>query len=714
LPKVSIILPTHNGAKYIRKSIESCLNQTYKNIELIIVDDGSTDETPEIIRSFKDERIKHFRHKKNAGLPNALNTGFANSHGEYLTWTSDDNYYLATAIEELLAFLRKNSDVDFVYADYWVHYFETGYEELRRLPDPNNLAKENCVGACFLYTRRVYEAVGNYDPRYRLVEDYDYWIRIFNRFKTKHYLKPLYVYGEHPESLKSTGNINISYFEAILKYNNGYISFSELARSFQLYIRSSIRKVSHRPIELFDVFQNIAKVMQFSFSLFIICFALMIRFSVIDAVSITTNSLLVRPLEYIDFYLLFKPKISRLKASEDRTNILCIIPSLVVGGAEKVILNIARSADKQKFTFHLMAAFPSKGTWRSNYETYFENVVTSFDKIGIISNIGKNYGYFQYLIEKLHANVLLITNVPFVYSYIPLLKADFRDLRIVDLIHSRMWPPIRMLKASAPYVDRRVCISHDLRNHLIREYRRSGVDKELINRIEVIHNGVDSNEFNVDSMKKGAFKAQYSIPENAKVVTFVGRFSEEKNPLLFVEIAKNLLKCGNHDLKFVMAGDGPELVKVKKMIKGSELEDHFVLTGEIDNIPELLRDTYILWVVSKQEGIPLVILEAMSMGVPVLSTNVGEISEAIKDEENSFLIQLNLNTVESFVYKTLSLLEGKTNYSEVSRKAREAIASKFDLKIMGSNYDEVLGSLNQVPNSKFINECEDIKQNKLA
>ena len=60
-PKVSIILPTYNGSRYLRKSIESCLNQTFKNIELIIIDDCSTDATPEIVRAFKDSRIRYVR-----------------------------------------------------------------------------------------------------------------------------------------------------------------------------------------------------------------------------------------------------------------------------------------------------------------------------------------------------------------------------------------------------------------------------------------------------------------------------------------------------------------------------------------------------------------------------------------------------------------------------------------------------------------------------
>src|SRR3989304_1114440 len=113
-PKVSIVLPTYNGARYIRQSIDSCVHQTYRNIELIIVDDASTDNTPEIIASYKDERIKYFRHEKNMGLPHALNAGFAEANGDCLTWTSDDNYYAKEAIEKMLSFLIKKSS-SFIY-----------------------------------------------------------------------------------------------------------------------------------------------------------------------------------------------------------------------------------------------------------------------------------------------------------------------------------------------------------------------------------------------------------------------------------------------------------------------------------------------------------------------------------------------------------------------------------------------------------------------
>src|SRR3990170_7698958 len=178
LQKVSIVLPTYNGAKYIRQSMDSCLNQTYNNIELISVDDGSIDETPEIVMSYKDDRIKYIRHEKNRGLPHALNTGFAETIGEYLTWTSDDNYYSNDAIEKMLRFL-KNNNCSFVYCDFIEFNDNTSFDHyIQKLPKNPNLESGNNIGACFLYTRKVKEEIGDYDPDAFLAEDYDYWIRI--------------------------------------------------------------------------------------------------------------------------------------------------------------------------------------------------------------------------------------------------------------------------------------------------------------------------------------------------------------------------------------------------------------------------------------------------------------------------------------------------------------------------------------------------------
>jgi len=200
---VSVVLPTYNGVRYLRDSIESCLNQTHRNLELLVVDDGSTADVRGVVSRFADARLRYLRHDRNQGIAAGLNTGFRNSRGEYLTWTSDDNRYAGDAIETLLRFLRKYPEVSFVYADCLLvddrgNPFGPG---ILRMKPARELAVANCIGACFLYRRSVYEAIGAYDAEAFLVEDYDYWIRVSARFRMQRLARPLYYYRYHPDSL---------------------------------------------------------------------------------------------------------------------------------------------------------------------------------------------------------------------------------------------------------------------------------------------------------------------------------------------------------------------------------------------------------------------------------------------------------------------------------------------------------------------------------
>jgi len=229
LPKVSIVLPTYNGAKYIRQSIDSCLNQTYKNIELIIVDDGSVDETPEIIKYYQDERIRYLRHNENNGIPNALNTGFAKATGEYLTWTSDDNYYAEQAIEQMLSFLKRKN-CEFVYCDYYV-FEDNDLSNLNsvKLPDALALEKHNDVGACFLYSKMVKEVIGNYDTDAFLAEDYDYWIRVFKKFSMRHLNEPLYFFRTHTKSLSVSRFYEVRVADILVRMKNEILDVNQAA-----------------------------------------------------------------------------------------------------------------------------------------------------------------------------------------------------------------------------------------------------------------------------------------------------------------------------------------------------------------------------------------------------------------------------------------------------------------------------------------------------
>lgn len=210
---VSIVLPVHNGAKYLRHSIDSCLSQAHKNIQLIIVDDGSQDDTPAIIREYAalDHRVIYITNEQNLGLPESLNAGFRLAEGEFLTWTSDDNLYAPHAIEYMVQQLCTFPKLGLVYCS--THQIDESGDmragvsacqhEFNAAFPPTALLRWTAVTACFLYRREVMEVVGPYRPECRHFEDWDFFTRACIRFPAKFYFEPCYFYRKHAGSLTS-------------------------------------------------------------------------------------------------------------------------------------------------------------------------------------------------------------------------------------------------------------------------------------------------------------------------------------------------------------------------------------------------------------------------------------------------------------------------------------------------------------------------------
>ena len=227
-PLVSIVLPTYKRAHVLPSAIQSVLNQTCTNLELIIVDDNSPDATREVVASFDDPRIRYVRNQPNLKLPRALNRGFSLARGEYLTWTSDDNLYDENAIQRMVEILQ-GGGCDFIYADYYLFAdLDADGRPLDihhdKLPGKVQLEKGNHIGACFMYTRGVYEAVGEYDPDLFLVEDYDYFMRIAKRFRLCHIPEPLYYFRRDDDTLYCSRFCEVKASDVLVRYKNGLLS----------------------------------------------------------------------------------------------------------------------------------------------------------------------------------------------------------------------------------------------------------------------------------------------------------------------------------------------------------------------------------------------------------------------------------------------------------------------------------------------------------
>ncbi len=227
---ISIVLPTYNGEKYLADSIESVINQTYKNWELIIINDCSTDKTLEIAQNYaaKDNRIKVYSNDENLKVPKSLNRGFSLANGEYFTWTSDDNMYKPRAIEYMVNYLDNNRNFNMVSCDFeFVNENKTPSDRNTKHWEREQfkLWKRCNIGACFMYTREIALKTGGYAENMFCAEDYDYWCRLALIGKIAYLDENLYTYRINSQSLsvKKEKQMLVRTLDIRLKYFLGFM-----------------------------------------------------------------------------------------------------------------------------------------------------------------------------------------------------------------------------------------------------------------------------------------------------------------------------------------------------------------------------------------------------------------------------------------------------------------------------------------------------------
>jgi len=387
-------------------------------------------------------------------------------------------------------------------------------------------------------------------------------------------------------------------------------------------------------------------------------------------------------------------ELPRLKVNKDKVNVLCVIRDMTLGGAERVMLNIVKGLDKEKYDFHLVATYRDNA-WANKFAPFFKNII-------VMEKRPVNQKFFNLfmnqVVEKLDIDILFTYNAAKGYRYLPSLKKHFLRVVTFDIMHAEESEGARIEFIDyAEYLDKRVCISKHLKNYLASRYMEKGISELYNPKLLVIYNGIDITPFLNGVNLQGQFKERMKIRPDVKIITFIGRItSEEKNPELFISVAQRFLSMTERDdVLFVMAGDGPDLLKCKNIITQHGLNKQFIFTGVLDDkgVIELLADSEIMLVTSHNEGIPFTILESMAMKVPVISTDVGAIHEVIRDEETGFLVVVDQFMVDSFIDKINHLLSNSDVRELIADNAFHDIISKYTLNSMVSEYQNLFKEL---------------------
>lgn len=210
-PLISIIIPVYNGSRYMREAIDSALNQTYKHKEVIVVDDGSNDDSWQIIESY-GQKIRAFK-QKNGGVSTALNLGIKQAKGEYISWLSHDDVYtpdkLSKQVEALNGLPAKEKGKTILFSNYKIIDSNSKVIEIPAIEKVHDLSKFSCslypvlkgliYGCTLLIPKKCFIENGYFDPALRTSQDYDLWFKFFQKYPIRFQKDYLLLSRRHSE-----------------------------------------------------------------------------------------------------------------------------------------------------------------------------------------------------------------------------------------------------------------------------------------------------------------------------------------------------------------------------------------------------------------------------------------------------------------------------------------------------------------------------------
>jgi len=223
-PTVSVIIPTYNRARLIKRAIQSVLNQTYQDFEIIVVDDGSTDNTEEVVKSFNDPRIRYIRHEKNKGTAAARNTGIKAARGKFIAFQDSDDEWLPEKLEkQMKVFENAPAKVGVVYTGFWriennkKIYIPFSWVKQKEGNVHKELLKGNFIGLpTVLIKKECFRKGGMFDEKLPRFQDWELVIRLSKYYNFKCIDEPLVISYYTSDSISANNEALIKALKLIL------------------------------------------------------------------------------------------------------------------------------------------------------------------------------------------------------------------------------------------------------------------------------------------------------------------------------------------------------------------------------------------------------------------------------------------------------------------------------------------------------------------
>ena len=648
-PAVSVVLPLYNAAAFLREAIDSVLAQTFTDFELIIINDGSTDSSERIVRSYADPRIRFLHHDRNRGLVAVLNEGIERAKGRYIARMDADDIMLPGRLSKQEAFLKEHPEIDLVAAHVELMNVDgetTGVWDTDRAVVSEDeiramMPRTNCIAHPTVLFRSSSLGSLRYDPRMTEGEDWELWLRMLSRgLRIAKIPEVLLRYRQHPSSFTSAAKEQKLQEPRLLRMRHRFLIGEWKSLRFSVLhwvvIKAQMRSLA-RHIKL-NVLPPLMR----------------------DA---------YRVLTYNPIRLLYESNALKKTLHTWNGQHMFLFPYLSMGGAEQVHADIVASvADQHPLV--IMCGFSADRAFRQRFAQ--SGIVLEIPRL--LNHPWTRNAAHRAIAQKVNslsnATVLSsLTNTFF--ELLPLLKPETRTY---FMQHAFLFQPGANVQHKAWLKQ----FDHITGYLFPSEMARKEFDRFLF------HQNIPGSRSAKLLSTPIAIPLFGAVQEHERTgIIFVGRDSPEKRLGLFLLVADELERRLPGRFRFTVVGaqqhEGHPQVVFKGIIK------------DVGILSALYDDNDLLLLSSTREGFSLVVMEAMARGLAVVSTPVGDVPSRVGPSTGILTSTIEDETVaKEMVDGIIALDSDRTRLQNMKIAGLALSRTEFDPARFRSTYRALL------------------------